>query len=58
MNVIVTIMTCIVLNVSIQMLKALGIKKDELIAYIVEENLDIICITEMWVNKSQFGDTL
>ena len=30
-------------------------KKDELISYALVEDLDIICITEAWVNESFFG---
>ena len=32
-------------------------KKDELISYIINENLDIICITEAWVNEEVYGDS-
>lgn len=32
-------------------------KKDELFSYIVEEGLDLVCITESWVNESQFNDS-
>ena len=30
-------------------------KKDELISYALVEDLDIICITEAWVNELFFG---
>src|ERR1700755_2098667 len=33
-------------------------KKDELTSYIIEENLNIICITEAWVNEAFYGDSL
>ena len=33
-------------------------KKDELTSYVIEENLDIICITESWVNEAYYGDTI
>ena len=32
-------------------------KKDELISYTINENLDIICITEAWVNEELYGDS-
>ena len=37
--------------------RSLRNKKDELISYIVEENLDIICITEAWVNEEKFRES-
>ena len=37
--------------------RSLRNKKDELFSYIIEENLDIVCITESWVNEKQFNET-
>ena len=37
--------------------RSLRNKKDELLSYIVEENLDIICITEAWVNEEKFRES-
>lgn len=36
--------------------RSLRNKKNELFSYIINEGPDIICITESWVNESQFGD--
>jgi hypothetical protein len=32
-------------------------KKDELTSYIIEENLEIICITEAWVSEAFYRNT-
>lgn len=37
--------------------RSLRNKKDELLSYIVEEDLDIVCITEAWVNEEQFRES-
>ena len=36
--------------------RSLRNKFDELKVYIMENNFDIICLCEPWVNKSVFGD--
>jgi len=33
-------------------------KLGELHSYIIDEELDIICITEAWINEKLFGDSL
>lgn len=33
-------------------------KKDELVSYAIAEDLDIICITEAWINELFYGDSL
>src|ERR1700755_1448753 len=33
-------------------------KKDELTSYIIEENLDIVCISEAWVNEAFYRNSL
>jgi len=33
-------------------------KKDELHGYILEENLDLVCITETWINKDILNDDI
>ena len=37
--------------------RSLRNKKDELLSYIVEENLDVDCIMEAWVNEEKFRDS-
>ena len=37
--------------------RSLRNKKDELLSYIVEENLDIVCITEAWINEEKFRES-
>lgn len=34
------------------------IQVKELMGYIIEENLDIISITEMWINENLCGESL
>lgn len=36
--------------------RSLRNKKDELFSYIVEEDLDVVCITEAWINEEKFKE--
>lgn len=38
--------------------RSLRNKKDELVSYAIVEDLDIICITETWINEFSYGDSL
>ena len=37
--------------------RSLRNKKDELFSYIVDEDLDVICITEAWINEEKFKES-
>ena len=38
--------------------RSLRNKKDELFSYISNEDIDILCVTESWVNEIEFSDTI